>query len=199
MTLIESRGKKPNVHLTAYVAPTAVLSGDITVGENTAILFGAVLTSEGGPITIGRNCVVMENAVIRGVRSSPVTVGDYSLVGPTAYLSGCRVGQECFVAAGSRVFNDAVLEDKSEVRVNGIVQVGARLGAGKFVPMGWIVVGDPGQLFPPEAHDELYPIQKAMQFNRTVFGVERGTPLREILSAYTKSLVKHQRDKVISE
>ena len=184
------------VHPSAYIAPTAVLSGDVTIGEGCAVLYGAVLTSEGGPVTIGRNCVVMENAVIRGVRKSPVTVGDYSLVGPTAYLTGCRIGQECFIAAGAKVFNDAVIEDGCELRINVIVQTGVHLASGTNVPMGWIVVGNPGQMFPPDAHDELFPIQKEMRFAETVWGVPGDTPLRSILDAYTKSLAKHRMDTV---
>ena len=65
MKLIEHRGNTPDVDPSAYVAPTAVLSGDVRVGPDARILFGAVLTAEDG--TTGRRpLVVMENAVLRG-------------------------------------------------------------------------------------------------------------------------------------
>ena len=64
---VDHRLKSPRVSESAYIAPTAVLAGDATVGPHSRVLFGAVVTAEGGPVRIGSNCVVMENAVIRGV------------------------------------------------------------------------------------------------------------------------------------
>ncbi len=58
-----------------HIAPTAVLCGDVTIGPHTRVLFGAVITAEGGPVEIGANCVVMEHAVVRGVRRHPVRLG----------------------------------------------------------------------------------------------------------------------------
>ena len=66
---VEHRLKSPQVSESAYIAPTAVLSGDVTVGPHSRVLFGAVITAEGGPVHIGSNCVIMENAVIRGYRA----------------------------------------------------------------------------------------------------------------------------------
>jgi len=62
--LIEHRGAAPDVHPSAYVAPTAVLCGAVRVGPDARILFGAVLTAEDGAIEVGARCVVMENAVL---------------------------------------------------------------------------------------------------------------------------------------
>ena len=74
--LIEHLGKRPVIDPTARIAPTAVICGEVTVGLGTSVGFGAVLTAESGPIIVGRECVIMENAVIRGTRRHPVTVGD---------------------------------------------------------------------------------------------------------------------------
>ena len=63
--LLEHNGERPKVHSTAYVAPNATLCGDVTVGKDSRVMFGAVLTAEGRPVRIGDTCVVMENAVIR--------------------------------------------------------------------------------------------------------------------------------------
>ncbi len=69
--LIEHRGAAPDVHPSAYVAPTAVLCGAVRVGPEVRILFGAVLTAEDGEIEVGAHCVVMENAVLRGRARHP--------------------------------------------------------------------------------------------------------------------------------
>jgi carbonic anhydrase/acetyltransferase-like protein (isoleucine patch superfamily) len=74
--LLEHQGKRPRVDESAYIAPTANICGDVTIGENGRILFGAVIVAEGGPVEIGAECIVMENAVIRGTRRHPVRIGD---------------------------------------------------------------------------------------------------------------------------
>jgi acetyltransferase-like isoleucine patch superfamily enzyme len=90
---VEHRLKGPQVSESAYVAPTAVLAGDVTIGPHSRVLFGAVITAEGGPVEIGTNCVVMENAVIRGVPNQETRVGDEVVIGPHAHLTGCVIVQ----------------------------------------------------------------------------------------------------------
>src|ERR1700683_1693852 len=77
---VEHRLKSPQVSESAYIAPTAVLAGDVTVGPHSRVLFGAVITAEGGPVEIGTNCVIMENTVIRGVPGQETRLGDDVLV-----------------------------------------------------------------------------------------------------------------------
>ncbi len=93
--MISSGTKKPKVHASAYVAPTAVISGDVTVEEGCAILYGAVITAEGAPVTIGANSVVMENAVLKSsggsVMQFPLNVGESCIIGPGAYVVGATL------------------------------------------------------------------------------------------------------------
>ena len=198
--LIEHRGKRPSVDPTAYVAPTAVLSGDVTVGRDSRILFGAILTAEGGPVTIGAECIVMENAVVRGTSKHPVTVGDNVLIGPRAYLSGCEVADEAFLATGTTVFNGARIGRRAEVRINGVVHIRTVLKAGDLVPIGWVAVGDPATR-PPDRHDDIAPIQRSLDFPRTVFGLDRnvlkGRVYAESTKLYTKALRRHLDDRVL--
>ena len=64
--LIEHRGRVPEVHPSAYVAPTAVICGAVRIGPDARVLFGAVLTAEDGLVSVGARSIVMENAVVRG-------------------------------------------------------------------------------------------------------------------------------------
>src|SRR5215217_7277143 len=86
--LVEHRGKRPSLDPTAYVAPNAVLSGDVRIGPESRVLFGAVLTAEDGFVELGARCVVMENALLRGRAAHPVRLGDDVLVGPHAHVNG---------------------------------------------------------------------------------------------------------------
>jgi carbonic anhydrase/acetyltransferase-like protein (isoleucine patch superfamily) len=171
--ILEHRGHRPVVVPSARIAPNAVVAGDVTIGENCSIGFGAVLTAESGPIRIGDNVVVMDTAVLRGIKSAPLTIGSNVLIGPRAYLTGCTVEDDVFVATGATVFNKAILKKGAEVRVNAIVHLRTVLPENAVVPLGWVAVGDPAQILPPDQHDEIWVVQKALDFPKTVFGVER--------------------------
>jgi carbonic anhydrase/acetyltransferase-like protein (isoleucine patch superfamily) len=154
--LIEHLGRGPTIDPTARIAPTAVICGDVRVGPDISVGFGAVLTAESSPIVVGLQCVIMENAVIRGTKRHPARVGDQVLVGPGAYLSGCAIHACAFLATGSRVFNGAIVGARAEVRINATVHLLTNLPEDATVPIGWVAVGDPAQILPPEAHDEIW-------------------------------------------
>jgi carbonic anhydrase/acetyltransferase-like protein (isoleucine patch superfamily) len=194
---LEHLEKKPSVHESAYVAPTAVLCGDVRVGEGSCILFGAVLSAEGGAVEIGSHCVVMEHGVIRGTRRQPARLGDRVLVGPRSHLSGCSVEDDAFLATGVTVFNGARIGAGAEVRINGVVHVNSTVPAGGLVPIGWIAVGDPAEILPPERHDQIWPIQKSMDFRGTVWGVDRSVSYPEIMHRYCAALRRHAGDRVL--
>lgn len=198
--ILEHRGKAPLIHETARIAPNAVICGEVTIGANCSVGFGAVLTAESGAIVVGRDCVIMDTAVIRGVKDNPVSIGDNVLIGPRAYLTGCTVGDSAFLATGSTVFNGATIGARAEVRVNGIVHLRTSLPAGACVPLGWIAVGNPARILPPEAHEEIWAIQKPLDFPGFVFGVERPpegeSMMPAVMPRYTVALRKwHQDDR----
>jgi carbonic anhydrase/acetyltransferase-like protein (isoleucine patch superfamily) len=200
---IEHRGKSPQIHESAYVAPSATICGDVTIGNDCRILFGAVLVAEGGPIVIGSQCIIMENAVIRGTERHPTRLGNHVLVGPRAYLSGCTVEDSVFLATGATVFNGAHIGRRAEVRINGVVHLRTRLLADAAVPIGWVAVGDPAEILPPEQHDRIWAIQEPLDFPRTVFGLQRAlagqTIMPDLTARYCRFLGVHRRDLVLDE
>lgn len=197
--LIAHEGLAPTVHPSAYVAPNATLSGDVRVGPGCRVLFGAVLTAEGGPVELGEGCIVMENAVLRGTRRDPLTIGRQVLVGPTSYLTGCTVADEVFLATGARVFNGARIGPRSEVRINGIVHLRTVLPADSMVPIGWVAVGDPVRILPPDDHEAIWAVQKDLDFPGYVFGLDRpgdGESLMPAISArFGRALARHTDDR----
>jgi carbonic anhydrase/acetyltransferase-like protein (isoleucine patch superfamily) len=201
MPLLEHLGKRPRAHETAYVAPTATLCGDVTVGPESRILFGAVLVAEGGPVTLGAHVIVMEQAVIRGTRAHPARIGDYVLIGPHAHLTGCTVEDSVFIATGAAIFNGAQLGTRSEVRIHGVVHVGTALPSDAVVPIGWVAVGDPVAILPPDQHDRIWAAQEPLNFPRVVFGLERppaGESLMpELARRYTRALRHHRADRIL--
>ena len=194
-------GLAPRIHPTARIAPNAVVCGDVEIGANTSIGFGCVVTAESGPVRIGADCVVMDTAVLRGVRGAPLTIGDRVLVGPRAYLTGCRVEDEAFLATGVAVFNGARIGRGAEVRINGVVHIRTAVAPGATVAIGWVAVGDPAEILPPDAHDRIWAIQKPLDFPRAVFGVERPpegeTMMTAVMPRYARRLAAHRLDEVI--
>lgn len=201
---IEHRGIRPRIDPTARIAPNAVICGDVTIGPNCSIGFGVVLVAESGPVRLGRNVVVMDTAVIRGVKRDPVEIGDNVLIGPRAYLTGCRVQESAFLATGATVFNGAEIGARAVVRINGLVHLRTRLPADGIVPLGWIAVGDPATILPPERHEEIWAIQRTLDFPGYVFGVERpapgGTFMPEVMPRYAAALgTWHAADRVLDD
>jgi carbonic anhydrase/acetyltransferase-like protein (isoleucine patch superfamily) len=196
--LVEHRGKVPVVDPSAYVAPTAVLCGDVRVGADARVLFGAVLTAEDGQIELGARCVVMENALVRGRARSPTQLGDDVLVGPHAHLNGTVVGDGCFLATGSSLFPGSRLGRGVEVRINGVVHVNTVLADEAMVPIGWIAVGDPARILPPGEHDAIWQIQEALDFPGTVYGIARDTPARERMERQAAWFAAHRDDRVVA-
>lgn len=201
--LIEHEGRRPWVHPDAYVAPTAVLSGGVRVGAASRVLFGAVLTDEGGPVEVGERCVVMEQAVVRGTRRHPVTIGDDVLIGPHAYVSGATIEDAVFVATGAMVFNGVHMGAASSVALGGAVHIGCRLDPGTRVPIGWVAVGDPAELHPPDHVDAIRDgLEDQGGFLPYVFGtdptLDRPEAMHAALTRYTRGLGRHRTDRIIA-
>lgn len=192
--LLEHEGVCPRVDGSARIAANATICGDVSIGPNCSVGFGAVLSAESGSISIGANCVIMDTAVLRGVRNAPLSLGDNVLVGPRSYLTGCVIDDDVFLATGCTVFNGARVGRGAEVRINGIVHLRTVLPAGATVPIGWIAVGDPARILPPGAHDEIWAVQEPLDFPKFVFGLERPPEGRslmpELMQRYAGALVR---------
>lgn len=198
--LLEHQGKRPQIHETAYIAPTATVCGDVLIGENSRILFGAVIVAEDGPVEIGSYCIIMENAVIRGTPRHPTRLGDHVLVGPRAYLTGCTIEDNVFLATGATVFNGARIGAGAEVRINGIVHLLTTIPPNAVVPIGWIAIGDPAEILPPHEHEAIWTIQEPLNFPREVFGLERAPAdiiMPQLTQRYARFLGKHQEDQIL--
>jgi len=200
--IISSGTKKPNVHAGAYVAPTATVSGDVTIEEGCAVLFGAVISAEGAPVVVGANSVVMENAVVKSsggkVMQFPCTIGESCIVGPGAYIVGATIEPGAFIASGARIFNGATVEEGVSVAIGGIVHVNSRVKSGQHVPMLNIAHGDPATIYSPRQAEEVHG---KMHFFQDVFNLPDSPDVRaKAAENYSKFLRKaHAQDAPIAE
>jgi carbonic anhydrase/acetyltransferase-like protein (isoleucine patch superfamily) len=196
--IIEHLGNIPHIHPSAYVAPTATICGAVLIGAHARIMFGATIIAEGGTIELGEYCIVMENAVIRSTAKHSTVIGAHCLIGPNAHVVGCVVEESVFIATGAAIFHGAQLGARSEVRVNGVVHLRTVVPPDTTVPIGWVAVGDPAQLFPADQHDQIWTIQEPLNFPQTVYGVERApagqTMMPEVTRRVAAALASHQGD-----
>ncbi|HEV8390417.1 MAG TPA: gamma carbonic anhydrase family protein [Dongiaceae bacterium] len=198
--IIAHAGKAPRIDPAAWVAPDATICGDVEIGAGTRVMHGARIVGEaGGAIRIGRNVIVMENAVLRAGPRHPCQIGDHCLIGPHAHVTGATIEDEVFIATGASIFHGAQIGKGSEVRVNGTVHLKTRLAPGSSVPIGWIAVGDPARILSPDQHDAIWEIQKPLNFPLSVYGLDRDTPdlMVEVTRRLSVSLGAHADDTVV--
>jgi len=193
--LIKHAGVSPIVDPSAFIAPNALVCGNVTIGPGCRIMHGAQLIAESGVISIGRECIVMENAVLRSSEQHPLSIGNNCLIGPNAHVVGCTIEDEVFIATGSSVFHSARLGKGSEVHINGVVHLKSYLAPGEIVPIGWIAVGDPARVFPPNEHERIWEIQKPLNFPLTVYGFDRSeASMEKITRRLSEKLGSHLSD-----
>jgi carbonic anhydrase/acetyltransferase-like protein (isoleucine patch superfamily) len=136
-TVIELDGKTPRVAEDAFVAPTAVLIGDVTVHAGASIWFGAVLRGDNSAIVIGTGSNVQDNCVIHCAAELPTIVGSNVTVGHMAMLEGCVIGDGSLVGMG------AIVLQRAKVGANALVAAGAVVGEGTEIPDGVLAAGVP--------------------------------------------------------
>jgi carbonic anhydrase/acetyltransferase-like protein (isoleucine patch superfamily) len=198
--LIEHAGKRPQIDPTAWIAPDATVCGDVIVGPGARVLHGARIIGEGGSaIRLGRDCIVMENAAIRASRRHPCAIGDHCLIGPQAHVVGATLEEQVFVATAAAIFHGAELGRGAEVRVRATVHLRTRLTPGSVVPIGWVAVGDPVVMLPPDRHDEIWAVLKPLGFPDWVYGFDRETPelMRHVTRRLSEALGAHVGDTIL--
>jgi carbonic anhydrase/acetyltransferase-like protein (isoleucine patch superfamily) len=139
----ELGGKRPSVHPDAYIAPTAVLIGDVDIGPGASVWFGAVLRADEAQIKVGAGANVQDNAVIHCAKNLPTLIEENASVGHSAQLEGCVVEQDAVVGMG------ATMLQRSRLGKGSLLAAGALLGEGSEVPAGHMAAGVPATVKKP--------------------------------------------------
>ncbi|HMV31454.1 MAG TPA: gamma carbonic anhydrase family protein [Gemmatimonadales bacterium] len=122
----------PRIHPTAFVAPTAAVMGDVELGEEASVWYGAVLRGDTDRIQVGARTNLQDGTIIHVDEGVPCRVGERVGVGHRVILHGCTVEDDCLIGMGSIILNGAV------------VGRGSFVGAGALIPEG--MEGPPGML-----------------------------------------------------
>ncbi|NLW17967.1 MAG: gamma carbonic anhydrase family protein [Firmicutes bacterium] len=128
------------IHEDTFVAPSADVIGDVTVGAGSSIWYQAVLRGDMAPIIIGEQSNIQDGCLVHVATDYPVRVGNYVTVGHGAILHGCTVEDGVLIGMGAIVLDGAVIGEGS------IIGAGALIPEGKVIPPRSLVVGVPGKI-----------------------------------------------------
>ncbi len=140
---IEYHGKIPKVACSAFVAPTAVLIGDVEVGEEASIWFGVVLRADNGPIRIGPRSNVQDNAVLHVSEGSATIVGADVTIGHCAHMEDCTIEDQALIGSNAVVLNGARIGRRS------LIGAGSVVAAGTQIPPEVLAAGAPATVKKP--------------------------------------------------
>jgi carbonic anhydrase/acetyltransferase-like protein (isoleucine patch superfamily) len=135
--IVEYNGKRPRIGKDVFIAPTAVIIGNVEIGDNASVWYGVVLRGDEGHIRIGRGSNVQDNAVIHTTPEIPTVIKEDVTVGHGALLEGCTVENGAVVGMGAIVLQAAVVGEQAMVAAGGVVTPGT------IIPPRTLAAGSP--------------------------------------------------------
>ena len=129
----------PQVAESAWVAPGAYVIGDVSLGDQSSVWYGAVLRGDTEPIRIGDRTNIQDGCILHADPGYPAIVGEGCVVGHNAVVHGCQVGDNCLIGMGATILNGSKIGDGS------IVAAGAVVPEGREFPPHSLIVGIPAK------------------------------------------------------
>ena len=145
--------RRPVVAESAYVDPTAVVIGDVTIGEGSSVWPNVTIRADIDSVTIGEDTNIQDNSVIHEDFGLPVSIGDRCVVGHSCTIHGCIIEDDCLIGMGSTVMNG------SKIGAGSIVAAGALVLEGAEIPPRSVVMGSPGKVRRETTEEDLESIR----------------------------------------
>ena len=126
--ILEYKGIKPKIGKNVFIAPTAVIIGDVHIGDNSSVWYGSVVRGDRDVITIGQNTNIQDNCTVHTDPGKPVTIGNHVSVGHNAVVHGCTLEDNSLIGINATVLNAAVIRRGSIVGSGAVVKQGQSIG-----------------------------------------------------------------------
>ncbi len=170
MAQYEIDGKAPQVDSTAWIADSAEVMGNVTLGPDASVWFGCVLRGDTESMSIGEGSNIQDLSVLHADIGKPLTVGRHVTVGHKVMLHGCTIGDESLIGIGAVVLNGA------KIGKHCLVGAGALVTEGKEFPDGSMILGSPARVvktLTPEQIEGLrssarHYVENAQRFRHTL-------------------------------
>lgn len=171
---IEFNGKRPKVASSAFIAPTAVLIGDVEVGEESSVWFGVVIRGDNGPIRVGARTSIQDNSVVHVSPGHSTTVGDDCTVGHAVVM------EDCVIENGALIGSNAVILNGARIGSRALIAAGAIVAANANVPPETLNAGAPSIVKRKLEGESLSWVERTPQsyvrLSRTYLGQGIGDP-----------------------
>lgn len=154
MGIVEFNGAFPRIHDSVYVSDNVSIIGDVEIGEESSVWFGAVIRGDISYVRIGRKSNVQDNAVIHVDHDLPSIIGDYVTVGHSAIIHGAVILDYVIVGMG------AIVLDGARIGRNVIIGAGSVVPPRVEIPDGVLVVGTPARIVRRLSEEEVKRIEK---------------------------------------
>jgi carbonic anhydrase/acetyltransferase-like protein (isoleucine patch superfamily) len=151
------KGKTPQLAPTVFLAPGAVVAGDVEIGEQSSIWFNAVVRGDMDIVRIGKRTNVQDNAVLHVDTGEPLHVGDGVTIGHGVVLHGCTIKDGALIGMGATVLNGAVVGEQA------IIGAGALVTEGKVIPPRTLAVGVPARVIRELSAEEIAGLEQSAQ------------------------------------
>lgn len=126
--ILEFKGRTPIIGKSVFIAPTAVIIGDVEIKDNSSIWYGTVVRGDMSQIIIGENTNIQDNCTIHTDHDKPALIGNHVTVGHNAVVHGCILKDNCLVGINSVVLSGAVIETGAVVAAGSVVKHGQVVG-----------------------------------------------------------------------
>jgi carbonic anhydrase/acetyltransferase-like protein (isoleucine patch superfamily) len=151
--LISFQGREPRVDESAWIAPNAVLTGDVQVGADASVWYSAVVRGDGDSISIGARSNIQDGCVLHTDPGFTMTLGEGVSVGHRAVLHGCVIEDDVLIGMGAIVMNGA------RIGAGSLIAAGALVLEGTVIPPRSVVMGSPGKVRSEVSDDALVMLQ----------------------------------------
>jgi carbonic anhydrase/acetyltransferase-like protein (isoleucine patch superfamily) len=154
MIIKSFNGKLPKIHESVYISENVSVIGDVEIGENSSVWFGAVIRGDVCNVKIGNNSNIQDNAVIHVNYNMPSIIGDFVTVGHSAIIHGATIGDFVIVGMG------AIVLDGAKVGRDVIIAAGSLVPPRMEIPDGVMVMGVPAKIVRTLRDEEIEHIKK---------------------------------------
>ena len=145
----------PSIAPGSWIASTAAVIGNVRLGAEVGVWFGAVIRGDNEPITIGARTNIQDNCVLHSDAGFPLSIGEGCTLGHRAIAHGCSIGRNTLIGMGATVLNGAIIGDDC------LIGAGALVPEGKTIPPGSLVIGMPGKIVRPLSPEEIAGLRRS--------------------------------------
>ena len=131
--IFEYDGKIPRIGKDVYIAPTAVIIGDVEIEDGASVWFGTVLRGDNAAIRLGADSNIQDNCTVHTDKGFPVTIGKRVSIGHNAIVHGCEIEDDCLIAMGAVILNGAFIRKGSLVAAQSLIKEEQEVGPYQLV------------------------------------------------------------------